>query len=139
MSDQRPLSRRALLHVTGAGAGALTLAACGGGGDELPQVADEGSGSVLAQLSDVPVGSALSLELDGRPVLVAQPTAGSVVGFDAECPHQGCRVRAGDGLLQCPCHGSEFDVATGAVLAGPADAPLTPLDVVVVDGRVELA
>jgi Rieske Fe-S protein len=36
----------------------------------------------------------------------------------------------------CPCHGSTYDAATGAVISGPAPAPLATFPVTVVDGEV---
>ncbi len=123
MTAQTCLSRRALLQA-GTGVAVLGLAACAGGGDvaELTGVA---AGDVVVPLADVPLDSAYEVSLDGRRVLVTRPTADTVAGFDATCPHQGCAVRATDDGLGCPCHGSAFDLATGAVLRGPATSPLT--------------
>ena len=47
------------------------------------------------------------------------------IALSAVCTHNGCTVRfvASTDLLQCPCHGSQFAL-TGAVLEGPAEAPL---------------
>jgi len=124
-------SRRTLLVAGAAGLGAAALTACSGGGPDLPEVTGAGPGDVVAALSDVPVGGGYAVSLDGRAVLITQPDAGTVAGYDATCPHQGCTVRAtGDGLV-CPCHGSAFDPATGDVLAGPADEPLAPVGVAV--------
>ncbi len=36
------------------------------------------------------------------------------------------------------CHGSEFDVTTGAVVRGPASAPLTVYEVRLVDGSIRI-
>ena len=49
-------------------------------------------------------------------VVVTQPTAGTFKAFDAVCPHQGCTGQRPSRAAQiiCPCHGSHFDVATGA-------------------------
>jgi len=33
-------------------------------------------------------------------------------------------------LMVCPCHGSQFQISTGQVVAGPAPHGLTPLSVV---------
>ena len=85
----------------------------------------------LADLADVPVGSAISVEGPGGALIVAQPTAGEVVGFDATCPHQGCKVAPRGDVLVCPCHGSRFQAATGKVLNGPARADLTRVQVTV--------
>ena len=66
----------------------------------------------------VPVG--------GTAYVVAQPTAGNYVAHSAICPHQGCLCNAvQSGKAICPCHGSEFNVQTGAVEKGPAKGPGT--------------
>ena len=142
-------TRRQVLSAAGFGAGALALAACGsaspttaptsssttaaaaGGGDDTPNP------GVLAKLADVPVGGAVSAsDANGKPMLICQPTAGAAVAFSAICPHQGCTVAPAGKELGCPCHGSRFDLATGAVLNGPATSPLTKIDVTVQDGNV---
>ena len=38
----------------------------------------------------------------------------------------------------CQCHGSRYDIATGAVLNGPATAALDVYDVHETDGSVQL-
>jgi nitrite reductase/ring-hydroxylating ferredoxin subunit len=131
-------SRRDLLIAGGAGLGAVTLAACGGGA-AVPEVTGAGSGDVLVGLGQVPVGGAYELLLDGRRVLLTQPTTGTIAGFEARSTHQGCTVRATEQGLRCPCHGSAFDLATGAVLHGPATAPLTAVGVTVRGDDVVLA
>jgi len=40
--------------------------------------------------------------------------------------------------IMCQCHGSRFDVRTGAVVDGPATEGLRTLEVREVDGRVEI-
>ncbi|MGY1820602.1 Rieske (2Fe-2S) protein [Geodermatophilus sp. SYSU D00079] len=130
-------SRRALLTATGAGLGALALAACGGA--DVRQVTDAGSGTVLARLDDVPEEGALELAVGDRRVLVVR-AGDTAAAYDAECPHQACAVRpARSGRLVCPCHGSAFDPAGGGVVQGPATAPLAPVAVVVAGGEVRLA
>ncbi len=52
-------------------------------------------------------------------------------GFSAlslVCPHLGCTVEQNAGGFACPCHGSTFD-ADGAILTGPAAAPLPTLHI----------
>ncbi|WP_432542104.1 QcrA and Rieske domain-containing protein [Kineococcus sp. SYSU DK002] len=84
----------------------------------------------LAKVSDVPVGSAVVVtNAAGSAVVVAQPTAGEVVAFSGLCTHQGCAVAVRDDELDCPCHGSRFELLTGKVLQGPATAPLDPVEV----------
>jgi nitrite reductase/ring-hydroxylating ferredoxin subunit len=54
---------------------------------------------------------------------VAAVVGGAYYAFEDICPHRQCSLAEGrlDGkTVTCPCHGSEFDVATGKRLAGPA-------------------
>jgi Rieske Fe-S protein len=136
-------TRRALL----AGAGATGLAMVAGcavyGNDPPPPPAgaggagdggagDNGAGGngagdgVLAQVSEVPVGGGMILA--DAQVVVTQPTAGSFACFSAVCTHQGCLVsEVSGGTINCPCHGSRFNVADGSVAGGPAPRPLPPV------------
>jgi thiosulfate dehydrogenase (quinone) large subunit len=61
---------------------------------------------------------------DGSPDIVVRRRDGSLAAFSAVCTHAGCQVEYLSGVLLCPCHGSEFDAGTGAVLQGPAVTPL---------------
>jgi thiosulfate dehydrogenase [quinone] large subunit len=62
---------------------------------------------------------------------VIQAKAGKFLAFDAVCPHAGCTVGYDQsaGLLVCPCHGSQFNAATGAVESGPAPTGLKPVTI----------
>ncbi len=87
----------------------------------------------------VAVGSAVVVAGE-KPIVVAQPTAGTFVAFSASCTHRGTTVAAepGSTTLVCPAHGSEFDAATGQVLKGPATAPLASVPVANADGVLTL-
>ena len=72
-------------------------------------------------------------------VVVTQPTSGDFVGLSAVCPHQNCLVNQVDGqTIMCPCHGSQFSIADGAVIQGPATTGLTPVAVTVEGDQVVL-
>jgi Rieske Fe-S protein len=89
----------------------------------------------LVAVNDVPVGG--GVVLDDRKLVITRPTADDVRAFSAVCTHQGCTVAdVADGIIACPCHGSRFDAATGAVRRGPATRPLPPVAVVVRSGEV---
>ncbi len=91
-------------------------------------------GTLLGPSKDVPVGEAATFTIpsNGDPGIVVQPVKGQFDAYDAVCPHAGCTVGyyAANQTLACPCHGSQFVVATGAVINGPAPHGLTKLNVV---------
>ncbi len=49
--------------------------------------------------------------------------------FSLVCTHLGCTVELKPGEFTCPCHGSRYDLHTGAVKQGPASKALQPLKV----------
>ena len=72
--------------------------------------------------------------------VVTQPTAGTFKAFSSTCTHQGCQVNAvSDGLIRCPCHGSEYSITDGSVKSGPAPAPLRAKTVTVAGGQITVA
>ncbi len=89
------------------------------------------SGTPIGSASAVPVGGAASFQdpTSGDPAFVVQPRNGQFVGFDAICPHAGCTVEAQSRIFACPCHGSQFNLDTGAVLQGPATTGLSRIRV----------
>lgn len=124
---------RRTIVVAGMTAGASVLVACSGGSSS----AGGGANGSLVALADVPVGGAVAAkDASGAPIIVAQPTAGKAVAFSAICTHMGCQVAPAGKQLNCPCHGSQYDATTGAVLRGPAPKPLPPVTVHVENGQV---
>jgi len=109
--------------------GGTTLAACGAASGATTSTTAGSGGSALAKLAQVPVGGAVAAQGPSGPIVVAQPTAGQVVAHSAVCTHAGCMVAPAGAQLACPCHGSIFDAFTGAVVRGPATAPLAAVPV----------
>ena len=82
------------------------------------------AGTRIAAAASVPVGGSTTFQdpRSGDPSIVVQPEAGTFAAFDAVCPHEGCIVAYSEsaGRFICPCHGSQFNGKSGAVVRGPA-------------------
>ena len=80
----------------------------------------------IGQAADVGQGSMRVFDVAGSKVNVSN-TAGGLYAFDDTCTHMGCSLANGElrGVtVTCACHGSQFDVTSGAVLRGPARKPV---------------
>ena len=82
--------------------------------------------TTIAKAGDIRDGELASFAVGGSQVAVAN-VGGSFYGFGDVCPHMGCSLSEGsleETTVTCACHGSQFDVTTGAVLRPPADEPV---------------
>jgi nitrite reductase/ring-hydroxylating ferredoxin subunit len=127
---RRTVLQGACLACVGVGA-AAALAACGGSsGSSGTGDSDGGGASAPIKTSDIPVGG--GKVYDSTKVVVTQPKAGEFKAFTAVCTHQ--RFLVGNvqgGTINCLHHGSSYDMTTGAVVGGPAPAPLAAKTVTV--------
>jgi len=77
--------------------------------------------------SEVPAGGIVAVDVRGTQVAVAN-VDGTYYAFDDACTHEQCSLAEMGELagttVTCTCHGSEFDVRTGKVLAPPATVPV---------------
>ena len=70
--------------------------------------------------------------------------ASRLYAFDDLCActdRGGCPLSGGlltGTTIMCQCHGSRFDVTTGAAINGPATRPLTVYEVQEVDGDIQI-
>jgi 3-phenylpropionate/trans-cinnamate dioxygenase ferredoxin component len=92
----------------------------------------------ICSTADVPTGQACRFQVDGRLVAVVNLGDEGFRAIDAICSHEKYyldegEVDADDETIECPKHGSMFDLNTGAPRALPAIRPV-PVYPVTTDG-----
>lgn len=77
----------------------------------------------------------------GKKRIVIARTENGYAAFDDHCTHRGGGLSDGSlvcGTVQCPWHGSQFDVHSGDVKAGPAKQKINVYSTTETNGRIYL-
>ncbi|NEB11873.1 Rieske (2Fe-2S) protein [Streptomyces coelicoflavus] len=152
-------ARRTVVAAAGAAGLTAVLAACSGSDDDASAATgtapsdaasqesgssgsgggeNAGAGPALAATADIPEGG--GKVFPDQKVVVTQPAAGEFKAFSATCTHQGCAVKSvADGVINCPCHNSNFSITDGSVQGGPAPKPLPAVQITVSGDSIRLA
>jgi len=90
----------------------------------------------ICGVDDVPAGEARRFAIEDREIAVVNLGGDGIRAIDAVCSHEHFFLDEGDvdideGTIECPKHGSEFDVETGAPRALPAIKPVQTFPVTV--------
>ncbi|GAA2373512.1 Rieske (2Fe-2S) protein [Nonomuraea africana] len=147
--------RAVVLGAGGVSLGAL-LTACAGYGQPADTVAEPAApassapesaqskqdekpaGEELASTAEIPEGGGKVFA--EQKVVVTQPSAGEFKCFTAICTHQGCPVDSVEGgTINCPCHGSKYNIADGSVANGPATKGLAEKKITIDGEKISLA
>lgn len=95
----------------------------------------------VASEDEIPPGTAVVLDAGGVEIALVN-SGGTFYAIDNECTHASANLGEGELVdertLECPLHGSQFDITTGEVVNGPADEPVKTYPVVVEDGAVKV-
>ena len=92
----------------------------------------------VASTKGLKPGEMMGAGAGGKEICVAN-MAGKYYAIGNRCTHMGCLLS--DGTLRgenvtCPCHGSVFNVQTGAVVKGPAKKSETTYGVRIEEDQV---
>jgi nitrite reductase/ring-hydroxylating ferredoxin subunit len=94
----------------------------------------------IGSTSDLPFGRLKRIEVAGKSICLVH-TADGFHAIANDCSHEGAPLSEGDLYemsVECPRHGSRFDVRTGAVTSLPAQEPVESYVVSVEGDRVFL-
>jgi nitrite reductase/ring-hydroxylating ferredoxin subunit len=98
----------------------------------------------LGRSEGIPNDFVVPFYLDGRKrrVSIAR-VRDKLYAFDdlCTCSHEACPLSGGllaETTIMCQCHGSRFDIATGAVINGPATQALNVYEVEEMEGSVRI-
>ncbi|MET9058742.1 MULTISPECIES: Rieske (2Fe-2S) protein [Streptomyces] len=125
-------------------AGSASSGGTSGGGSEGASSGGTGGGDnaagggALTTTADIPEGG--GKVFGSEKVVVVQPSAGTYKAYSAVCTHAGCGVKSvADGIINCPCHNSNFSIEDGSVKSGPATKPLPEVKITVSGDSISLA
>jgi nitrite reductase/ring-hydroxylating ferredoxin subunit/uncharacterized membrane protein len=99
-----------------------------------------GEAVVVATIDELKVDQMKLVHVGGRRIVLAR-LADGYAACDDHCTHKGGPLSDGVlacGTVQCPWHGSQFDVRTGEVKAGPAVQGIRTYAVTEDDSQVKL-
>ena len=97
----------------------------------------------VCKLADLPKGEMRLVEADGRKIGVFHTADGELYAIEDRCSHDDGPLAEGEFdpaacTVECPRHGSLFDITTGKPRTLPAYRPVDTFEVRVDDDEVKL-
>ena len=97
----------------------------------------------VARVEDIPPGHAARVEIGDLPIAIFN-VDGELHCVDDTCTHQEASLSEGDldlerCAVECPLHGSAFDLSTGDAITLPAVEPVRVHRVEVEDGMIRVS
>jgi 3-phenylpropionate/trans-cinnamate dioxygenase ferredoxin component len=93
----------------------------------------------VATTSELPTESMMRVEVDGVPICLVHAEDDNVYAIGDTCTHEEYSLSEGelwDMSVECPRHGSRFDVRTGQVTGLPAVIPAKTYPVTIENGEI---
>ena len=94
----------------------------------------------VADITDIDLNQSVSVELDGRAILICN-TENGVFAVEDRCTHADIPLCGGQiigNFISCPVHGAVFDLSDGSVQAPPAFEDLETFEVKVEDTLISV-
>jgi len=94
----------------------------------------------VADITDIDLNQSVSIELDGRAILICN-TENGVFAVEDRCTHADIPLCGGQiigNFISCPVHGAVFDLSDGSVQAPPAFEDLETFEVKIEDTLISV-
>jgi len=94
----------------------------------------------VASIHELKINQMKLVHVQGKRIVVCKTEKG-YAAFGDHCTHRGGSLAGGTmicGTVQCPWHGSQFDVFSGSVIAGPAKENISTYPIIETDKIVLL-
>jgi uncharacterized membrane protein/nitrite reductase/ring-hydroxylating ferredoxin subunit len=94
----------------------------------------------VASIGELKTNQMKLVHVNGKRIVIGKTEKG-YTAFDDHCTHRGGSLAGGSMIcetVQCPWHGSQFDVVSGQVMAGPAKENIKTYVIREVAGKVML-
>jgi len=97
----------------------------------------------ICKMDDLPAGAMRLVEIDGRKIGVFHADDGQLYAIEDRCSHDDGPLAEGEFdaaacTVECPRHGSLFDLRTGRPKTLPAFQPVDTFDALVEDDEIKL-
>lgn len=103
-------------------------------------IKDKNERQELVRTEELKVNQMILVHKGDKRIVLAR-TENDFVAFDDRCPHKGASLAGGAimcGKVQCPWHGSQFDVHNGHVTAGPSESGIPVYQLQIEEGMIYL-
>jgi 3-phenylpropionate/trans-cinnamate dioxygenase ferredoxin component len=95
----------------------------------------------VGKSEEIGEGGAKAYQVGDQLVGVARVNGG-LLAFSDICTHRQCNLTSGGEIegtvIECECHGSQFDMTTGEVVDGPAEDPIATFEVREENGEIQV-
>ncbi|MBL09567.1 MAG: ferredoxin [Acidiferrobacteraceae bacterium] len=94
----------------------------------------------VVEKNTIEVGEVFVVELEGTDVAIFN-VSGEFYAIQDICTHDGSEISTGcvfEHVIECPHHGAQFDIRTGAVLQAPAYEAIRTFPVRVEKGMIQV-
>ena len=95
----------------------------------------------VASVADAKPNKMKAVNVNGQLILLVN-LEGAFYAIGNKCTHMQCTLTNGElkgEVVQCPCHGSRFNVKTGKVVGGPAAVAEPKYEVKVENGQIMIS